>query len=120
MQFIDYEENVMEAVKKTAENYSSNFFPFLVVAKLNGLPFRYYLSVFDIVYQFDSFTAAFDYLFKAFFVMNVSYPSDVKSFYIFVQQFIYGIYIKEMDRKFPNVIDLIYDRDQSRLPSQQE
>lgn len=118
MVFIEY-ENVMNVVKKTAEDYTNNFNPFLVVAKLDGLPYRFYLSVFDIIYQFESFTSAFDYLLKSFFVFDVAYPKVVEQFYIFIQQFIYNIYLKQ-DRKYQTVLDLIYELDQNRLPSMQK
>ncbi|KAL5290350.1 hypothetical protein ACFFRR_009973 [Megaselia abdita] len=119
IQFIVYEENVMDLVKSLAENFSSNFYPFLIIAKLNDLPFKFYLSSFDIIYQFDSFSEALDCLVKSFFVFNVGYPKILKPFYTFIQQFIYGIYMSEFDIKSPDVIDLICALDRSRLPSEQ-
>lgn len=118
IQFIEYEENVMSTVKKMADKYKNSFHPFLIIGKVKGLPYKYYLSVFDIIYTFESFAASFDCLFKSFFVLNVGYPTTVRSFYTFVQQFIYNIYLPE-DRSFPAVIDLIDTLDSGRLPSQQ-
>lgn len=117
MQFIEYKENVMDVVKELSSKYKNDFHPFLVVAKLNGLPFKYYLSIFNIIYQFESFTAAFDYLFKSFFVFDVAYPKLAQPFYVFIQQFIYCIYLST-DRKFNTVINLIGELDPNRLPSQ--
>lgn len=109
----------MDKVNIIAENYAKDLHPFMLIATLEGLPHKYYLSVFDVTYSFESFSSAFDCLFKTYFVMNVDYPKSVESFFVFVQQFIYGIYLKN-DKKISSVIQLIAQFDDKRLPSQQK
>lgn len=116
VQYINYGDNVMDKVKEIAESYTNNFHPILIVANLEGKPYRYYACVFDIIYTFQSFTSAFDIIFKSFFVFNVKYPSDATLFYIFIQQFLYGIYLKR-DSKKSVLIKLFHSLDCNRLAS---
>ena len=39
----------------------------------------------------DSALDAFDKLFKIFFIFNLNYPDVLKSFYLFVEQFVYKL-----------------------------
>lgn len=117
--FINYGTNVMDTVKEIAAEYKKDFHPLMLVATTgpNEIPFRYYVSVFDMVYTFESFSSALDILFKSFFALNVDYPAKIKTVYTFLQQFIYGIYIKG-DGKYGPVINLIDRLDRTRLASE--
>lgn len=119
VQYIEYGSNVMDKVKEIAKSYSKNFHPLMIVATTgeSETPFRYYVSVFDIIYTFESCTSAIDTLFKSFFAIHVGYPDKIRHVYTFIQQFIYGIYLKQ-DGKNRSVIKLIESLDGKRLASE--
>lgn len=100
----------MDKVREVAEPYKTGFHPFIIVATTNDLPVKFYLSAFEAIYAFETFLGAFDILFQAFFVLNNPYPSEVKSFYIFVQRFFYGIQVPNQSRPAA-VNNLINDLD---------
>ncbi|KAL5280610.1 hypothetical protein ACFFRR_009309 [Megaselia abdita] len=119
VQYINYGDNVMEKVRKIADAYTNNFHPLILVATTgeNEIPFRYYVSVFDMIYTFESCSSAIDNLFKSFFALNVGYPDKIIPIYTFIQQFLYGIYLKG-DGKYNSVITLIESLDCTRLASE--
>lgn len=120
VRYIKYGDNVMNNVREVASTYKDKFYPLLFVATTeNGIPFRYYLSVFDIIYTFNEFVTGMDVLFKSFFVFDVAYPTNIWNVYTFLQQFMYGIYLKS-DGKDKAVINLIESLDRTRLSSENE
>lgn len=118
-QYIKYGANVMDKIKEIADSYSNNFHPLMIVATTgeDETPFRYYVSVFHIIYTFESCVSAIDVLFKSFFAVYVGYPKKIRPVYTFIQQFIYGIYLKD-DGKDNLVIQLIGTLDCKRLASE--
>lgn len=107
LKFIDYGDDVMENVHKKANEIKKGYLhPFIVVALLDNKPHKFYLSIFDCIHQFEGFLASLDYLLKSFFVFNIKYPVDGYNVLLFLQQFIYSIYLSE-DEKYAAVIDFI-------------
>lgn len=107
MQFVEYGENIMQKVTQKADEFKKGeLYPFIVVALMEGNPHRFYLSVFDIIYQFDDLVTTLDYLFKSFFVFNIKYPNDAYNVLLFLQQFFYSLYLKE-DCKYSTIIDFM-------------
>lgn len=114
VQYLEYSKNVMEKVIEVAKQYKTGFHPFVVIATTNNLPVKYYLSVFDAIYTFETFLGALDVMFQSFFVFNNPYPSEVNSFYIFLQRFFYGIMVPKQ-RSPASVNSLINELDYTRL-----
>lgn len=96
-------ENVRD---KANEIKKGDLHPFLLVACMDNKPYAFYLSIFDCIHQFEGFLASLDYLLKSFFVFNIEYPVDGYNVLLFIQQFIYSVYIPE-DQKYAAVIDFI-------------
>lgn len=115
--FIELGDDVMQSVLQNAEN-QEKLHPYMLVATKNGLPSKYYVCVYDFMYCFDNFVDCLDKLFKIFFVFNVAYPKELNSVYLFIQQFIYRIYLHRKDKQESATNGLINFLDKSRLPSQ--
>lgn len=113
VQYIEYSTNVMEKVKGVASK-CKKLSPFLICATTNNVPVKYYLSVFEGISTFETFPGCFDILFQSFFALNLFYPTEVKSLYIFVQKFFYGINL-EIDPALSAVVTLINSLDHNRL-----
>lgn len=114
VQYIEFGDKVLEHVEEMAKD-KKYLHPFMVVAKKDGLPCKYYCCAYDCVYSFDGFTDCMDKIFKTFFVFNVPYPKQVRSVYLFLQQYLYRIYTLN-DKKESAVIKLINKLDRTRLP----
>ncbi|KAL5278623.1 hypothetical protein ACFFRR_004167 [Megaselia abdita] len=81
----------MDKVKEVAESLKNDLKPFVIVATTEDLPVKFYLSVYDALFEFDTFLGALDVLFQTFFVLNIPYPTQLNSFYVFMQKFFYKI-----------------------------
>lgn len=103
----------MDAVHKVAQDYKNDFHPLMVIGTTIGEPSKYYVVAFEIIHEFQTFPAAFDDLFKTFFVLNISYPAYVEGLYLFIQKFLYGIKTKS-DRVIASVEDLIASLDNTK------
>lgn len=116
--FIQYTEfvnfGILDKMKEFAVS-NKKLSPYIIIAEKDDLPFRFYVAAFDAVYPFETFTGAFDMLFKAFFALNVPYPDDVRSVYICVQKLFYNIHL-EGDKKKTSAVDKLINRvDHTRL-----
>lgn len=110
---IEFGEDIMDAVHKVAEDYKKDFHPLMIIAITKGEPSKYYVVAFEIIHEFKTFVAAFDDLFKTFFVLNVCYPASAEGLYLFIQKFMYGIKTKT-DRVIASVEDLIASPDNTK------
>lgn len=115
IRFSEYGDNIVEEVREIAAK-ENKLYPMIFVALMNETPFRFYVSLFDVVYSFESFNSALDLLFKSFFVWNLEYPTNTKSVYMFLQHFVYMIYLPR-DKIIGSVCRLIESLDKSKLPS---
>lgn len=115
VQTIEFNDDIIEKVKQlAAAEGKNNLHPFIVIAVTNNLPVAYYLSLFDAIFKFDSFLGAFDILFQSLFVLRISYPEELFSFFTFIQVFFYNINTPN-DRTIGNVTKLIKKLDYNRL-----
>ncbi|KAL5275850.1 hypothetical protein ACFFRR_001590 [Megaselia abdita] len=87
LQYITFTCNVMDKVKEVAESLKNDLKPFVIVATTEDLPVKFYLSVYDALFEFDTFLGALDVLLQTFFVLNIPYPTQLNSFYVFMQKF---------------------------------
>lgn len=114
LQFVEYSSEIVEKVKEIASRESNSHHPFLVIATLNNLPFKFYVSLFDATFRFETFLGALDILFQSFFVLNLEYPVEIKAVYIFIQKFFYQIKL-QTDSSISKVVALINKLDFTRL-----
>lgn len=115
VQFIPYESGIVEKCKEFARD-KKTLSPYIIIAQKDELPFRFYVVAFDAIYPFETFTGAFDMLFKTFFSLNVPYPEEVKSIYIFIQKLFYNIHFSSDGTKaLTAVVKLINNLDHTRL-----
>lgn len=114
IKFIEYKEDVLEAVKAHTKQTAE---PFMLIGLHKEIPFRFYLSVYDHAYSFESFSDCLDLLLKSYFVFNVNYPKSVSNIYMFLQHFGYRIY-SEKDLKINSVLQFIGKHDKTRLPNE--
>lgn len=114
IQFTDYVDlYIIPHIRELAANMKK-LYPYMIIANLEGKPFRFYVVAFDGVYSFQTFTSAFDILFKAFFAFNVDYAGDVKSVYTFIQKTFFDIHL-DKDSKGSAISKLINSIDHTRL-----
>lgn len=103
---VEYGDDIMDTVRIVAEDCKKDFHPLMVIGLTKGLPIKYYVVAFEVIHDFITFTAAFDNLFKSFFVYNVHYPQSVEGLYTFIQKFMYEIK-SDGDKVIASVNDLI-------------
>lgn len=114
IQTIPYGDDVIARVRALAKD-KKILHPYIIIGLHKDLPYRYYLSLFENIYSFESLNSCIDLLIKCYFVFNLSYPKEVLNIYMFIQHFIYRIYLKS-DIKVTSVVKLINSLDKNRLP----
>lgn len=117
VQFIEFGEDVVESVRDFSKN-KKDLYIFMTVAKKDGIPCKYYVCAYECIYSFDNFSDCLDKLFKTFFVFNIKYPKHINAVYLFLQHFIYRIYLEKKDKLESATTALINSLDKGRLPSQ--
>lgn len=118
IQTIQYGDDVLARVRALAAN-KNKLHPFIIIGLHKELPYRFYLALYENIYAFETLTGCLDLLFKSFFVFNITYPNDVLNIYMFLQHFVYRIYLKS-DTKVTCVIKLINILDKTRLPCENQ
>lgn len=68
---------------------------------------RYYVVLDDVKYEFQSYLEAINFCFKLIYVLNLQYPPQCQSVWIFIQKFFFNVH--ESDQKNPVVDTLIKD-----------
>lgn len=116
VQFIELGEDVVESAHKFFENKEETY-PYIAIAKKDGMISKYYVCAYDCFYSFDNFTNCLDTLLKVYFVFNSKFPKKLNAILLFLQHFVYRIYtIKDKSEVATN--NFINSLDKSRLPSQ--
>lgn len=113
VKYIEYESKVLDKIRENAIQIKT-LSPYIIIAQKDELPFRFYVTAYDAVYQFETFIGAFDMLFKTFFSLNVPYPNEVRNIYVFIQKLFYDIHI-EGEKTTTAVEKLINNIDYTRL-----
>lgn len=114
--FIEFGDDVKDEVKKYAVNLKE-LHPYMTVAKKEGIPCKYYVCAYDCLYSFETFVDCLDKLFKTFFVFNSRYPNSLNAIFLFLQHFVYRIYLEKKDKYESATTVFINSLDATRLPS---
>lgn len=116
--FTQENENIIEKVKDIGNGYApKDLHPFIVVTLKDDQPDSFHAVGFEAIYRYNSFLGALNCVFAMFFVFNRPFPKDLLNVFVFIQQFLYEIYITAKDKKIRKVINFIELCDRSRLAS---
>jgi hypothetical protein len=104
----DFERKI-DVYRNTLISRNETLQPIIIGVGSNLLTLTEFIVFYDnIKYKFSNFIAAFDCCFKIFHVLDLQYPKDSYSFWIFIQKFFFDIKSAD-DNVTPNVLCLIQD-----------